>query len=407
MTENTNRILFIDMLRGLVLFGVMIVNAVTINGPYYLNAVDFAFKFSELDHVLSNIVSFTIVKFNQSTEEGTMSAYEYCIDKNTQKPIEITVSNNEIFKHGTLVRQIEMNIGVYTGKITVPDDKSMWYLLHHNLFDTILPISLYDTRFENVEYENTRFSKKTKSNQVRRTITGNNRLLTNRFKSQDNQENNKDLPGVEYYNEHDISCSFGKVKVFYWVLNIEKKGNPRVYASAGSQVVFCHNGQKHHSLSRNFISKPYKENGAGLPYLDNNLIVQVELDSINFQTKEHLITSTREKLSNIAELNELIGNLAQVLYNDDKLQEINLKKQRSFRSGGTEIPKEISNKLSKLLNGKLPSIFDNSDSTLNLGGNRDVNRGGEESGFDNNKQHKKELEKRIEELQDEINNQDE
>ncbi len=62
VNEKSNRILFIDILRGLTLLGVMLVNAVTINGPYFLDGIDFAFKFSELDHILSGIVSFLLLE---------------------------------------------------------------------------------------------------------------------------------------------------------------------------------------------------------------------------------------------------------------------------------------------------------------------------------------------------------
>lgn len=60
----SNRIIAIDILRGLTLLGVVIVNAATINGPYFMDTVDFAFKFHWLDHFTSEILSiFFLEKF--------------------------------------------------------------------------------------------------------------------------------------------------------------------------------------------------------------------------------------------------------------------------------------------------------------------------------------------------------
>lgn len=60
----SNRVLAIDVLRGVTLFGVILVNAITINGPYFLDTIDFAFKLHWLDEVFSGIVSiFFLEKF--------------------------------------------------------------------------------------------------------------------------------------------------------------------------------------------------------------------------------------------------------------------------------------------------------------------------------------------------------
>ena len=55
--QPNDRLDSIDMLRGIILFGVMLVNAATINGPYFFNAIDFAFKFNDLDYMASEIIS--------------------------------------------------------------------------------------------------------------------------------------------------------------------------------------------------------------------------------------------------------------------------------------------------------------------------------------------------------------
>lgn len=56
MTTNS-RIIAIDVLRGITLLGVVIVNAVTINGPYYLDSIDFAYSSHWLDKYTADILS--------------------------------------------------------------------------------------------------------------------------------------------------------------------------------------------------------------------------------------------------------------------------------------------------------------------------------------------------------------
>lgn len=51
------RILAVDVLRGIILLGIVIVNANTINGPYFLDTIDFPFKLHWFDQFSSALVS--------------------------------------------------------------------------------------------------------------------------------------------------------------------------------------------------------------------------------------------------------------------------------------------------------------------------------------------------------------
>lgn len=89
-------------------------------------------------------VSFTIVRFNDG-ELGLrkLGWYEYCVGANNN-PLSLTVPENE-FEAGTLIKHIGMDIGKYTAKLTGPTS-SLWYLAHHNMFDTILPFTISGQR---------------------------------------------------------------------------------------------------------------------------------------------------------------------------------------------------------------------------------------------------------------------
>lgn len=52
----SKRILAIDVLRGIILLGVVIVNGVTINGPFYLDTIDFAYDHHWLDQYTDDIL---------------------------------------------------------------------------------------------------------------------------------------------------------------------------------------------------------------------------------------------------------------------------------------------------------------------------------------------------------------
>lgn len=270
-------------------------------------------------------ISFTIVRINPGNPDiDKHEWYEYMLDKKTGQPFTIEV-DDETFEPGTLVRHILMDLGKYKGKITTPSN-SLWYLAHNYLFDPIIPFTISDKRGKKVD---------------NRTVTGNNRLLTY-------TENR------EYHNQVTLTFKTGKVTIYWWVLNtLGKDPRERIkhYASVSKPIIITHNGQKQGTLGNGLIQKDLK-----LPYLDRYLIVHIESDYLDNDSKRQLFSSTRESLKDTAIVDELKKLTVDTLKEDDRLQQLNQdRKQRYFTKDDTQVLASLKKRLARRINTYLQS----------------------------------------------------
>lgn len=239
-------------------------------------------------------ISWTIVRINQGDiNVDKHEWFEYLVDRKTKQPIVFEVSDEE-FPHGTLVRHVAMELGKYTAAVTQLTG-SMWYLAHNYLFDTILPFQISDERQ----------SKTKKESAENRMVTGNNRLL---------------WQGENTEHKKEVSLTFrdGKVVIYYWVLSQEGAENPRDrilgYTMASQPILITFNGQKQGYLPNTIV-----KNDLRLPFLDRYLIVQIECDRLDNESKRQLFSSTRESLRDTSILDELRKLTIDTLKEDDHL----------------------------------------------------------------------------------------
>lgn len=270
-------------------------------------------------------ISFTIVRINPGNPDiDKHEWYEYMLDKKTGQPFTIEI-DDETFEPGTLVRHILMDLGKYKGRITTPSN-SLWYLAHNYLFDPIIPFTISDKRGKKVD---------------NRTVTGNNRLLTY-------TENR------EYHNQVTLTFKTGKVTIYWWVLNtLGKDPRERIkhYASVSKPIIITHNGQKQGTLGNGLIQKDLK-----LPYLDRYLIVHIESDYLDNDSKRQLFSSTRESLKDTAIVDELKKLTVDTLKEDDRLQQLNQdRKQRYFTKDDTQVLDSLKKRLARRINTYLQS----------------------------------------------------
>ena len=84
--------------------------------------------------------SWTIVRINPGNiNSDKLEWFEYCVDSANGQPFNVELEDKD-FTPGTLVRHIGMDLGKYTAKMTGPTS-SLWYLVHHYLFDPIIPVT--------------------------------------------------------------------------------------------------------------------------------------------------------------------------------------------------------------------------------------------------------------------------
>jgi hypothetical protein len=252
-----------------------------------------------------NSVSFTIVRFNDGgLGQRKLGWYEYCLAENNQ-PFSIEV-DEEKFKAGTLVRHIGMDIGKYKAKITGPTS-SLWYLAHHYMFDTVFPFTITGERASDL----------TKGKKENRSVLGNNRRLTL------GGGDEKEL--TQYKRDATLTFRDGKVTLYYWVLTIEgDKPWDRIknYTQASQPIIITFNGQKQGHLLNSIIKSELK-----LPFLEKYLVVQIECDQLDNESKRQLFSSTRENTRDTSIKKELEKLVVDTLDADDELKRHNKKRR--------------------------------------------------------------------------------
>lgn len=281
--------------------------------------------FFKKDGRIKSKISFTIVRINPGdVEKDKHEWYEYMLDKSTGQPFTLEI-DDKIFEAGTLVRHILMDLGKYSGSMTAPQ-RGLWYLTHNYLFDPIIPFTISDKR---------------KGRSDNRTVTGNNRLLT----WTDN---------LDYRNQVTLTFKTGKVTIYWWVLNtLGKDPRERIkhYASISNPVIITHNGQKQGAFGNGLIKNELK-----LPYLDRYLIVHIETDYLDNDSKRQLFSSTRESLKDTTIRAGLRKLAIDTLSEDDKLKQLDReRKQRYFTKDDTQVLDSLKKRLAKRINSYLQS----------------------------------------------------
>lgn len=271
-------------------------------------------------------VSWTIVRINQGdVNTDKHEWFEYLIDKKTGNPLTLEIPDSK-FEPGTLVRHIAMDLSKYKGAITQLTG-SLWYLSHNYLFDTVLPFTISDERKKIKQIEN-------------RSVLGNNRRLTTG-------------ETTEYKREVPLTFKDGKVIIYYWVLSQEGTDNPKEritqYTLASQPVVITFNGQKQGTLSNSIIKNELK-----LPFLERYLIVQIECDKLDNESKRQLFSSTRETLRDTSLLDELKKLTVDTLSADDDLKVLDRqRKERYLKRTDTDtndiLRKRLANKINVYL----------------------------------------------------------
>ena len=173
--------------------------------------------------------SWTIVRINPGNiNSDKLEWFEYCVDSANGQPFNVELEDKD-FTPGTLVRHIGMDLGKYTAKMTGPTS-SLWYLVHHYLFDPIIPVTISGERKKDLnagKIEN-------------RSIFGNNRRLTKGGGDEKNL--------TQYQQEVNLTFRDGKVTIYYWVLTLDGSDKPmdriKNYCLPSQPIIITFNCQK-------------------------------------------------------------------------------------------------------------------------------------------------------------------
>lgn len=247
----------------------------------------------------SNLVGATVVRFNHGDPETDKhGVYEYMLDQSTGHPFALEIPEEE-FPAGTLVRHVSMELGKYKAVMTVPTG-SLWWLTHNYLFDAILPFRIKEAR------EN-------KSKGEGRIVAGNHRRLTKGIHT-------------EYQRDATLTFHSGEVTLKWWVLSAEGN-NPRNritnYTMAPKSIVITYNGQKQGDFPNSVVKTDLK-----WPYLERYLIVHVDCDRLDAESRRQLFPMTRESIRDTPRGEDLRRLVTDTLKGDDELDRLNRERQK-------------------------------------------------------------------------------
>lgn len=247
-----------------------------------------------------NPFSFTVVRFNPGDANvDKHGVYEYMVDRKTGCPITANVSEVD-FPAGTLVRHLTMEVGKYSAVMTAPTG-SLWFLVHNYLFDPVLPFRIQD--------------KRAGKNSAARTVTGNHRLL-----SQGEH--------TEYQRDATLTFRDGSVSIKWWVLSAEgdnARSRLTQYVMVSQPIVVTYNGQKQGYFPNTVIKDDLK-----LPYLDRYIIVHVDCDKLDADSRRQLFPTTREALRDTAIGDDLRRLVTDTLSGDSELRRLDHERKQRY-----------------------------------------------------------------------------
>lgn len=252
----------------------------------------------EKDHV-----SFTIVK--KHFDENLMKThnYSYFKPKNFEGVFSLDPSEIAEMDFGTKITHVAYKLTGYNTVYTM----GIWKLYNATVFDPIIPFLVGG------------------EGAYRGSDTTGTRVITGNATRLNNPESARGEIQQVHFDEHivQISQKYGNIRIKYWVVawpeDSHKKGKPaESYVSADSAISITLYGQRQDKESRQWIDNKIK-----LPFLKNNLVIQIETDDLTPLAKSELFSSTRERAT-ISEIrNEIYEVLANILLSDKELSRLN------------------------------------------------------------------------------------
>lgn len=288
-------------------------------------------------------VAATVVRFNRGDlERDKHGYYEYAVDAQTGNPLTFSVSESD-FPVGTLVRHVAMDIGKFKAVMTAPTS-SLWYLGHHYLFDPVLPFRAEDHRT---------------GSPTNRTITGNRRRLTKGA-------------GIQYQNSAKLTFQAGTVGINWWVLSDEDGSSISNYVWKSKPIVITYNGQKQGYLSNGVIKKDLQ-----LPYLERHIVVHVDCDQLDNESRRQLFSTTRESLRDSPIMDGLRQLVIDTLSGDPALRELDRERKLRFldktdSESVDKIRKRLASRVKTFVSAS-EKVGGASDSSSDGGGSGDLN----------------------------------
>ena len=238
-------------------------------------------------------VGWTIVRRYEGDPESKAPVYQYLAERKGSVPSLDPQGQQQPFPPGTHVAHIAYEMGSEGRRMTL----APYQIFNQLMFDPVLPYWFRDPRFGD-----------------NRTMPGN---LTRLVHSEH----------VEYWNRYVARLgAAGELVIRYWVLKPrpeKESGDPYIVSYLRSRrdpnvIAITLHGQTHDFLEKGFLREE-----TSYSFLTDYLLVQVECDDLGRTLKQHLFTSTRERLRQGEDRAERVHReIAAALEADEKLHEL-------------------------------------------------------------------------------------
>jgi hypothetical protein len=250
---------------------------------------------------------------------------------------------------GTIVAMVDFELSRYVSEPTWRGSKSMWVLAGALMFDPIMPFLLRDER--------PRAGANLKSALDGLVINGAaTRLTEARGRKLDYGQGRVELDStlrdsqkITLTGRYDgILTGGGHIGVRWWVIG-EKADSKKdwepisAYVPPDQAVTVAHNGQRHESYTRLALEKP----PLSLLSLSKFMVVQVDTDSLGWQEKRGLFSSTRDRLKVGPVKAELLEAINTALRDEDLRREERNRKERALARRSHEQADRIRKRLAK------------------------------------------------------------
>jgi hypothetical protein len=280
----------------------------------------------------SNEVSFTVVKFQPPAHDEKDGKYVYLVDAQDNLPLSVRVEDKKLLdslSFNTLVRHVNYRIGKQ-------NLLSLYGKLQYYLFDPVLPFKLVNQQVGAYQ------------ERLRRIYGSRDRLNRSDF--------------VEHKSEIQVPAGeidYGTIVIRYWLFKRRTDSAQKMtFVDPDHPIVVTYYGQSHSVLPRRFL------NECQLPYLQRDLVVQIDCDMVNDVGRRALFPSTRESITSQGS-SILKKIIVEILSNSRELKELNRQREEEFLSEGfTKEKDEMRRNLAEMINRILPGRL-----TLH-GGNR-------------------------------------
>jgi hypothetical protein len=274
--------------------------------------------------------------------EDTLPMYKYLVDSNGEVPaFDLSLLPDPDW-HGMEIIHIAYELPKYSQAFTQLTT-GVWGMFHSYLFDPVLPFVVGGRREIDLR------ATKAKGKEATRAVVGNAARLNN-------PEGPSGDLDVTYRNSEtfDLSKSLGRdlgrFRVHYWVVqrdvSSESTSDPTAsYVGADSAVSMTLYGQRQDAERRAWLKSQ-----VSLPYLQRNLIVQIDVDELSPPAKRDLFASTRERGVE-GELRETIyRETAEILKSDDELRRLDHQEREKMRAkGASRVGDKVRERLRKFV----------------------------------------------------------